>query len=123
MRFFLSIILVLSLSVPAYTFDCFKCKSRDIRSFAQNVLVCNGDTIGKVIKKCGMPQEEEKCGSVKVRRPSGNKGSYIIIKVPLVKYRYDCGNGQFIKELMFQGARLKSIKNLPGRGSGTPVCW
>jgi hypothetical protein len=117
------IIFVLLLSGAAIAADCMRCVSHDINSFSQDILLCKGDTISNTIVKCGEPNERERCGSIKVKRPSGNNGSYIVVREPLEKVRYNCGDGQFKKELLFQGGYLKSIKNLSERGSGTPVCW
>ena len=122
MKTLISIIIILSVSVPVCAADCMRCVSRDRRSFAKTVLLCKGDTVHDLMGKCGPPSETIRAGTVSVWRKSGKTGR-IKIKVPLVKYRYNCGDGRFVKELLFQAGVLKSIKNLRERGSGPSRCW
>ena len=118
---YLPLFIVLLLSFPVYAGDCIRCLSSP-----GSVLMCRGALKSDVVAKCGKPESKEAAGFAKVRkvfkRPSGKEG-WTVVKEPLERWRYNCGNGQFGKVLLFQGDKLKSVNNLRERGSGAQRCW
>lgn len=118
----LIIILALLISTPVLAKGNLRCKKG-----SGSVLVGVGDTFRDLVDVCGKPDSRERAGSVKVRIPivreSGQK-MVRITRVPVLKLRYNCGAGQFVRVVTLHGGVFKSAESLRERGSGYPVrCW
>jgi hypothetical protein len=94
-----------------------------------SVIVCDGDGKFETITKCGEPDFVEDVGYISAGRfgsimngPS-HRGAYRESMVKVERWYYNCGEGRFIKEVVFKGGKVVSIENLPDRGSGPQKCW
>jgi len=101
---------------------CMSCLSQTGTGYTE--LACEGDSKFEVIYKCGEPDYTEETeeiteGSVRPEKPGS---SFRAVRQRVEKLYYNCGQGRFIKILVFRGARLIAVKN-GERGSGPQRCW
>jgi hypothetical protein len=101
---------------------CMSCLSQTGTGYTE--LACEGDSKFDVIYKCGEPDYTEETeeiteGSVRSEKPHS---SFRAVTQRVEKLYYNCGQGRFIKILVFRGARLVAVKN-GERGSGPQRCW
>jgi hypothetical protein len=105
---------------------CMSCLSQTGASYTD--LACEGDSKFEVIHKCGEPdyaEETEEITEGSVRSDAEQKerrSSFRAVRQRVEKFYYNCGQGRFIKILVFRGGRLVSIKE-GERGSGPQRCW
>lgn len=101
MKAIFSMILVLLLASVASA-DCFRC---DVG------IVCTGESRIQVLSKCAQPDDSEVI-SINFSGNSARKGTALY---------YNCGEGRFMKTLIFDGSTLVRIES-SGYGSGSPKC-
>jgi hypothetical protein len=118
-------VILLSGSVPAFAV-CMSCISRTGQSYTE--LACEGDSKYDVVRKCGDPDFSEETQQVtsgdfgKVRRDGNTQGFFGSTTTKVETLYYNCGQGRFIRVLIFFGGRLSSIQQ-GDRGSGDQKCW
>ncbi len=92
-------------------------------------IVCDGDTKFEVITKCGEADFIEEVGYVSSGRfrkftdENEVRGAFGEFTRKVEKWYYNCGEGQFIKEVIFEGNEIVSIDSTGQRGSGPHRCW
>lgn len=92
-------------------------------------IVCEGDGKFETVSKCGEPDFVEDVGYISagrfgsIRNGPSSRGAYRESVVRVERWYYNCGEGRFVKEVVFKGGKVVSIENLPERGSGPQKCW
>ena len=108
--------LVFSLLISAFLFPCpevfaFRCG---------NGVVSIGDTKSRVLIECGKPTYRERAGSKDTY--SGEKsGKKKRSSKTVDQWSYNCGDGDFIYVLTFEGGKLTK-EETNGRGRGKSHC-
>ena len=98
--------LLVFISSSAFALDeSVRCVS--FRSDGGSVMVCVGASMFDAKVKAGDPD---------YRTVTGISGYTEV-------WYYNCGDGQFGRDLVFQGGRLVSIRRSEDRGSGLQRCW
>jgi len=102
------------------------CISKTGTSYTE--VACEGDSKYDVIRKCGEPDYSEETQQVisgefgKERKDDKTRGAFGAVTEKVETVYYNCGQGRFIKVLVFRSGRLVSIQN-GDRGSGEQKCW
>ncbi len=92
-------------------------------------IVCEGDSKFETVKKCGEPDFIVDVGYVSAGRFGSitnaplSRGEYRESVARVEKWYYNCGEGRFLKEIIFKGGKVVSIESLSERGSGPQKCW
>jgi hypothetical protein len=116
---FLVVSFVFVFSVDSVRAACMSCTSMTGRSSSE--LACDGDSKFEVFTKCGEPDFTEEAEEIK----SGviGPGGFSAVKERVERLYYNCGQGRFIKVLIFRNGRLVEIQD-DGRGYGEKQrCW
>lgn len=117
--------ILLSCSLPAFAV-CMSCISKSGSGYTE--LACEGDSKYDVIRKCGEPDYSEETEQVtsgdfgKTSKDGQTRGFFGSVTTKVETLYYNCGQGRFVKVLVFAGGRLSSIQN-GDRGSGIQRCW
>ena len=103
------------------------CISRTGNSYTE--LACTGDSEYEVIHKCGPPEYTEEGETVtsgqfgSEKAGKGQKqGGFTTTTSHIKRFYYNCGEGRFIKILIFRNGTLVDVQN-GDRGSGEQKCW
>ncbi len=122
--------LIFSLLFICMTFGaeaaCMSCISRTGISYTE--LACEGDSKYDVIRKCGPPDYAEESQRVatgefgKTKKEDKTQGGFNVTTEKIESLYYNCGQGRFIKILIFRGGQLISLQD-GDRGSGEQKCW
>ncbi len=105
---------------------CLNCLSHTGQSY--NDLACEGDSKYDVIRKCGQfdyieeNQQVTSGGVDTTKRPGQSQSSFGAVTEKVETAYYNCGQGRFVKVLVFRNGRLVSISD-GDRGSGEQKCW
>jgi hypothetical protein len=105
---------------------CMSCLSHTGNSYTE--VACEGDSKFDVIRKCGQfdyveENEEITSGGVDtLKRRGETQSSFGAVTEKVETAYYNCGQGRFIKVLVFRNGRLVSITD-GDRGSGEQKCW
>jgi hypothetical protein len=105
---------------------CMSCLSHTGNSYTE--VACEGDSKFDVIRKCGQfdyleENEEITSGGVDTMKKRGeSQSSFGAVTEKVETAYYNCGQGRFIKILVFRNGRLVSITD-GDRGSGEQKCW
>lgn len=105
---------------------CMSCLSHTGNSYTEQA--CEGDSRFDVMRKCGNPDYAEESGQVttgefgSARQKGSKKGGFATSTEKIDKLYYNCGQGRFIKVLIFRGGTLVTIET-GDRGSGEQKCW
>jgi hypothetical protein len=101
---------------------CMSCISHTGSGYTE--LACEGDSRYEVIRKCGpfdyTEQNEEITSGGAVRGKKGSSFGTVTEQVDTAYY--NCGQGRFVKVLVFRNGILVSITD-DDRGSGAQKCW
>jgi hypothetical protein len=123
----LMLCLIFSVSAAAASeAACMSCLSHTGSSYTE--LACEGDSKFDVIRKCGQfdyieENEEIISGGTDTRRKHGDTRSFFGAVTERVETAYyNCGQGRFIKVLVFRNGILVSVTD-GDRGSGEQKCW
>ncbi|MEJ2696038.1 MAG: DUF2845 domain-containing protein [Candidatus Sulfobium sp.] len=107
--------------------DCMSCISATGTSYTE--LACDGDTEYEVIHKCGAPDYTEEGETVTTGQFGSEKagkgqkqGGFIATTEKIKRFYYNCGEGRFVKILVFRNGVLVDIRN-GDRGTGNQRCW
>lgn len=118
-------VILLSGAVPAYAV-CMSCISKTGQSYTE--LACEGDSKYDVVRKCGEPDYSEETQQVtsgdfgKTSKDGKTQGFFGSTTTKIETLYYNCGQGRFVRVLVFVGGRLSSIQQ-GDRGSGEQKCW
>jgi hypothetical protein len=122
----LTLCLIFSVLPAAAQAACMSCLSQTGSSYTD--LACEGDSKFDVIRKCGQfdyieENEEITSGGVDTMKKHGDtQSSFGAVTERVETAYYNCGQGRFIKVLVFRNGRLVSITD-GDRGSGERKCW
>lgn len=107
--------------------DCMSCISKTGSSYTE--LACNGDSEYEVIHKCGPPDYTEEGETVtsgqfgSEKAGKGQKlGGFSATTSQIKRFYYNCGQGRFIKILVFRDGILVDVQD-GDRGTGDQKCW
>ncbi|HOK05582.1 MAG TPA: DUF2845 domain-containing protein [Syntrophales bacterium] len=99
----------LVLAAPAEAFRC------------GDSLVTVGDTKAKVLLECGAPTLKEKVGAREETYGAKTRGKRAKKTKTVEQWTYNCGEGDFIYILTFEGGKLTK-EETGGRGRGRSEC-
>lgn len=107
--------------------ECMSCISHTGTSYTE--LACYGDSEYDVIHKCGPPDYSDQgetvttgqFGSEKTKKGE-KQGGFSTTTVTTKRFYYNCGQGRFVKVLIFSNGILVDIQN-GDRGTGQQKCW
>ncbi len=123
----LTLCLIFSISAVATPeAACMSCISHTGSGYTE--LACEGDSKYDVIRKCGQfdyaeENEEITSGGVETKKKHGkSRSAFGAVTERVETAYYNCGQGRFIKVLVFRNGALVSIAN-GDRGSGEQKCW
>ncbi len=107
--------------------SCMSCLSKTGSSYTE--LACEGDSEYEVIHKCGPPDYREEGQTVtsggfgSEQTGKGQKqGGFSSTTEQIRRFYYNCGQGRFIKVLIFRSGILVDVQN-GDRGTGEQKCW
>jgi hypothetical protein len=107
--------------------SCMSCISKTESGYTE--LACDGDSEYEVIHKCGPPDYTEEGGTVtsggfgSEKSGKGQKqGGFSSTTEQIRRFYYNCGQGRFIKVLIFRSGILVDVQN-GDRGTGEEKCW
>jgi hypothetical protein len=112
--------------VKAAEAACMSCISHTGSSYTE--VACEGDSKYDVIRKCGQfdyteENEEITSGGVDTASKHGqSQSTFGSITERVETAYYNCGQGRFIKILVFRNGKVVSITD-GDRGSGLQKCW
>jgi hypothetical protein len=119
-------LLVTVSAVKAAEAACMSCISHTGSGYTE--LACEGDSKYDVIRKCGQfdyieENEEITSGGADTTKRRGERQSIFGAVTERVETAYyDCGQGRFVKILVFRNGKLVSVTD-GDRGSGAQKCW
>jgi hypothetical protein len=123
----LALTVILSVTTAAASeAACMSCLSHTGSSYTE--LACEGDSKFDVIRKCGQfdyleENEEFTTGGVDTLKRRGEaQSSFGAVTEKVETAYFNCGQGRFIKVLVFRNGKLGSITD-GDRGSGEQKCW
>jgi hypothetical protein len=86
-----------------------------------NRVISKGDSKIEVLAKCGQPDMKE-VDSYDTTGTVSRSGNVSLKTSTVERFYYNCGEGRFLRVLIFVEGRLTAIKNAGSYGSGPVKC-